>query len=60
MRWDQKRREQASSNHFLMYAPLSGPLRSIHEVIQRSGRKETEMARRGKEGNEKERDRSSQ
>ena len=37
MRWDQKRREQASSNHFLMYAPLSGPLRDIHGVIQRRG-----------------------
>ena len=44
-----------------MCAALSGPLRDVHGVIQRrGGRKETEVARRIKEGNEKERDRSSQ
>ena len=35
-----------ASNHFLMYAPQSGPLRNVHGVIQRRGRKETDMARR--------------
>ena len=34
MRWNHKRREQAS-NYFLMCAPQSGPLRDVHEVIQR-------------------------
>ena len=34
MRWNQKRRELAS-NHFLMCAPQSGPLRDVHGVIQR-------------------------
>ena len=57
-----KRREsKLASNHFLMCAPQSGLLRDVHRVIQRrGGRKETEVARRIKEGNEKERDRSSQ
>ena len=55
-----------ASNHFLMCTPQSGPLRDVHRVVQRRqeggrrGRKETEVARRIKEGNEKERDRSSQ
>ena len=35
MRWNQKRREQAASNHFLVCAPQSGPLRDVHGVIQR-------------------------
>ena len=39
-----------ASNHFLMYAPQSGPLRGIHRVIQRRGRKETGVARRLKGG----------
>ena len=26
-----------ASNHFLMCAPLSGPLREVHRVIQRRG-----------------------
>ena len=38
MRWNQKRREQLASNHFLMCAPHSGPLRDVHGVIQ--GREE--------------------
>ena len=37
MRWDQKRREQLASNHFLMCAPQSGPLRDVHGVIQGKG-----------------------
>ena len=50
-----------ASNHFLMCTPQSGQLRDVHRVIQRrGGRKETEVARRIKERNEKERDRSSQ
>ena len=34
MRWNQKRSKLAS-NHFLMCAPQSGPLRDVHGVIQR-------------------------
>ena len=50
-----------ASNHFLMCAPQSGLLRDVHGIIQ--GREEggsRQVARRIKEGNEKERDRSSQ
>ena len=46
-----------------MCTPQSGPLRDVHgEHIyeKRRGRKETEVARRIKGGNEKERDRISQ
>ena len=43
-----------------MCSPQSGPLTDVHRVIQRRGRKETDVARRIKEGNEKERDRFSQ
>ena len=39
-----------ASNHFLMYASQSGPLRDVHGVIQRRGRKETGVARRIKGG----------
>ena len=39
-----------------MCAPQSGPLRDVHGVIQRRGGKETEVARRIKGGNEKERE----
>ena len=41
-----------ASNHFLMCAPQSGPLRDVHRVIQRreEGGKETEVARRIKGG----------
>ena len=62
MRWGGIKRGESklASNHFLMCAPQSGPLRDVHGVIQRRGRKETEVARRIKGGNEKERDRSSQ
>ena len=37
MRWGKIKREESklASNHFLMCAPQSGPLRDIHEVIQR-------------------------
>ena len=52
-----------ASNHFLMCTPQSGLLRDVHgEHIyeKRRGRKETEVARRIKGGNEKERARSSQ
>ena len=33
-----------------MWAPQSGSLRDVHRVIQRRGRKETEVARRIKGG----------
>ena len=39
-----------ASNHFLMCAPQSGPLRDVHGAIQRRGRKETEVTRRIKQG----------
>ena len=35
MRGNQKRRQQATSNHFLMCTPQSGPLRDVHGFIQR-------------------------
>ena len=38
------------SNHFSMCFPQSGPLRDVHGVIQRRGRKETGVARRLKGG----------
>ena len=60
MRWNQRGESKLASNHFLMCAPQSGLLRDVHGVIQRRGRKETDVARRIKEGNEKERDRFSQ
>ena len=41
-----------ASNHFHMCAPQSGPLRNVHGV-KRRGRKETEVARRIKGGNER-------
>ena len=37
-------------NHFPMYSPQSGPLRDVHGVTQKRGRKETEVARRIKGG----------
>ena len=50
-----------ASNHFLIYTPLSGLLRDVHGVIRRRGEGgRRQVARRVKEGNEKERDRSSQ
>ena len=50
-----------ANNHFLIGSPQSGPLRDVQSFTEkRRGRKETEVARRIKEGNEKERDKSSQ
>ena len=49
-----------ASNHFLMCASLWTAQRLSRSYTEkRRGRKETEVARRIKEGNEKERDRSS-
>ena len=51
-----KREEsKLATNHFLMCSPQSGSLRCVHGVTQRReekrrGRKETEVARRIKEG----------
>ena len=39
-----------ASNHFRMCSPQSGPLRDVHGVTQRRGRKETDVARRMKGG----------
>ena len=63
MRWNQKGESKLTSNHFLMCAPQSGPLRDVHRVIQRREEKRKEGDRGGQEdngGNQKERDRSSQ
>ena len=35
MRWNQKRESKLDSNHLLMCAPQSGPLRDVHGIIQR-------------------------
>ena len=56
MRWNQQRREQLASNHFLMCAPQSGPLRDVHGVIQGRGEEVDRGGQEIKEGNEKERD----
>ena len=50
------------SNHFLMCSPQLDHSEMFTELYteKRRGRKETEVARRIKRGNEKERDRSSQ
>ena len=53
-------KSKLATNQFHMCSPQSGLLRDVHGVIQRRGQKETEVARRIKGGNEKERDRSSQ
>ena len=37
MRGIKREESKLASNHFLMCAPLSGPLRDIHGVIQRRG-----------------------
>ena len=56
MTWTRKGRvkrgeSKLASNHFLMCAPQSGPLRDVHGVTEkRRGRKETEVARRIKGG----------
>ena len=50
-----------ANNQFPKCSPLSGTHRDSQSWVEkRRGRKETEMARRIKGGNEKERDRSSQ
>ena len=56
-----KGESKLASDHFPMCSPQSGPLRDVHRVIQR--REEGGRDRGGqedKEGNQKERDRSSQ
>ena len=40
MRWNQKRREQANSNHFLMCAPQSGLLKMFTEIHSEEKREE--------------------
>ena len=50
MRWNQRGESRLVSNHFLMCTPQSGLLKDVHGVIQRRGRKETEVARRIKGG----------
>ena len=62
MRWDQKKREQASQQS-LPYGcstVWAAQRCSRSYTEKRRGRKETEVARKIKEANEKERDRSSQ
>ena len=50
-----------ASNHFLMCAPQSGPLRDVHIVTHRREREEGDRGgQEDKEGNQKKRDRSSQ
>ena len=49
-----------ASNHFLMYTVWTTQKCSRSYTEKKRGRKETEVARRVKDGNEKERDRSSQ
>ena len=39
-----------ASNHFPMCSPQSASLRDVHRVLQRRGRKETEVTRRVKRG----------
>ena len=61
MRWNQKRREQASSNHFLMCAPQSGLLKMFTEIHSEEKREEGDRGgQEDKGGNQKERDGSSQ
>ena len=35
MRWNKRGESKLASNHFLMCAPQSGPLRDVHGIIQR-------------------------
>ena len=44
------RESKLTSNQFPMCSPQSGPLRDVHGVTQRRGRKETDVARRMKGG----------
>ena len=62
MRWNQKRREQASqlSLPYVLSTAWTAQRCSQSYTEKRRGRKETEVARRIKGGNQKERDRSSQ
>ena len=62
MRWNQKRREQASqlSLPYVCSTVWTAQRCSWSYTEKRRGRMETEVARRIKGGNEKERDRSSQ
>ena len=62
MRWNQKRREQASQSSlpYVRSTVWTAQRCSWSYTEKRRGRKETEVARRIKVGNEKERDRSSQ
>ena len=59
---ESKEKSKLASNHFLMCAPQSGPLRDVHRVLYRQEKRE-EGDRGGQEdkgGNQKERDISSQ
>ena len=58
MRWNQKRREQALP--YVCSTVWTTQRCSWNYTEKRRGRKETEMARRIKGGNQKEKDRSSQ
>ena len=50
-----------ASNHFLMCAPQSGPLRDVHGVHREEKREEGDRGgQEDKGGNQKKRDRSSQ
>ena len=63
MRWNHRGESGLASNLFLMCTPqldCSELFTELYREEKRRGRKETEVARRIKGGNEKERDRSSQ
>ena len=62
MRWDQKRKEQASQKSlpYVCSTVWTAQRCSQSYTEKKRGRKETEVTRRVKEGNEKKRDRSSQ
>ena len=49
-----------ASNHFLMCAPQSGPLRDVHGVREEKREEGDRSGQEDKGGNQKERDRSSQ
>ena len=61
LRWNQKRREQASQESLSsVHATVWTAQRCSWSYTEKRRGRETEVARRIKEGNEKERDRSSQ
>ena len=62
MRWDQKRKEHASQKSlpYVCSTVWTAQRCSQSYTEKKRGRKETEVTRRVKEGNEKKRDRSSQ